>query len=108
MAHPALEKAPRAAGCSARWRKVDSEIAQLGAVNLAALEELQQASERKLYLDAQAGDLAEAVQTLEDAIRRIDRETRAQLQDTYNKVNEQFGRLFPDAVRRWSQTGADW
>ncbi len=91
----ALEKAPRAAELQRTVARVDGEIVQLGAVNLAALEELQQASERKLYLDAQAGDLAEAVQTLEDAIRRIDRETRAQLQDTYNKVNEQFGRLFP-------------
>ena len=80
----ALEKAPRAAELQRTVARVDGEIAQLGAVNLAALEELQQASERKLYLDAQAGDLAEAVQTLEDAIRRIDRETRAQLQDTYN------------------------
>jgi len=91
----ALEKAPRAAELQRTVVRVEAEIAQLGAVNLAALEELQQASERKLYLDAQAGDLQEAVQTLEDAIRRIDRETRATLQDTYNKVNEQFGRLFP-------------
>ena len=91
----ALDHAPRAAELQRTVARVDGEIAQLGAVNLAALDELQQASERKLYLDAQAADLAEAVQTLEDAIRRIDRETRAQLQDTYNKVNEQFGRLFP-------------
>ncbi len=91
----ALEKAPRAAELQRTVARVEAEIAQLGAVNLAALDELKQASERKLYLDAQAGDLFEAVQTLEDAIRRIDRETRAQLQETYNKVNEQFGRLFP-------------
>jgi chromosome segregation protein len=91
----ALEKAPRAAELQRTVARVEGEIAQLGAVNLAALEELKQASERKLYLDAQAGDLAEAVQTLEDAIRRIDRETRSTLQETYNKVNEQFGRLFP-------------
>ncbi len=91
----ALEKAPRAAELQRTVARVEAEIAQLGAVNLAALDELKQASERKLYLDAQAGDLFEAVHTLEDAIRRIDRETRAQLQDTYNKVNEQFGRLFP-------------
>ncbi len=91
----ALEKAPRAAELQRTVARVEAEIAQLGAVNLAALDELKQASERKLYLDAQAGDLLEAVQTLEDAIRRIDRETRAQLQETYNKVNEQFGRLFP-------------
>ena len=91
----ALEKAPRAVELQRTVLRVEGEIAQLGAVNLAALEELTQASERKLYLDAQAGDLLEAVHTLEDAIRRIDRETRATLQDTYNKVNEQFGRLFP-------------
>ena len=91
----ALEKAPRAAELQRTVLRVEGEIAQLGAVNLAALEELTQASERKLYLDAQAGDLLEAVHTLEDAIRRIDRETRSTLQDTYNKVNEQFGRLFP-------------
>ncbi len=91
----ALEKAPRAAELQRTVARVEAEIALLGAVNLAALDELKQTSERKLYLDAQAGDLYEAVHTLEDAIRRIDRETRAQLQDTYNKVNEQFGRLFP-------------
>jgi chromosome segregation protein len=90
-----LPKAPRAAELQRQLGRVETDMSNLGAVNLAALEELQQSSERKLYLDAQAGDLKEAVQTLEDAIRRIDRETRAQLQETYNKVNEQFGRLFP-------------
>jgi chromosome segregation protein len=90
-----LPKAPRAAELQRQLARVESDMAQLGAVNLAALDELKQAAERKTYLDAQAGDLQEAVQTLEDAIRRIDRETRSQLQETYNKVNEQFGRMFP-------------
>jgi len=71
------------------------EIAELGAVNLAALDELRSASERKGYLDAQTDDLLQAIDTLEDAIRRIDRETREQLQETYNTVNRQFGTLFP-------------
>ncbi len=71
------------------------EIAELGAVNLAALDELRSASERKGYLDAQTDDLLQAIETLEDAIRRIDRETREQLQETYNTVNRQFGTLFP-------------
>jgi chromosome segregation protein len=62
---------------------------------LAALEELATASERKGFLDAQSADLSEAIGTLEDAIRRIDRETREQLQDTYNTVNTHFGTLFP-------------
>lgn len=71
------------------------EMAELGAVNLAALDELNSAQERKAYLDAQADDLNQAIATLEDAIRRIDRETREQLQDTYNTVNAHFGSLFP-------------
>ena len=71
------------------------EISDLGAVNLAALDELRSATERKGYLDAQTEDLLQAIGTLEDAIRRIDRETREQLQETYNTVNRQFGTLFP-------------
>jgi chromosome segregation protein len=71
------------------------EIAELGAVNLAALDELRTARERKGYLDAQFDDLTEAIATLEDAIRRIDRETREQLAETYNTVNRHFGTLFP-------------
>ncbi len=91
----AMQRAPRANELQKTIVRLDTDIAQLGAVNLAALDELSQAAERKQYLDAQAGDLHDAVQTLEDAIRRIDRETRAQLQETYDKVNAQFGRLFP-------------
>jgi chromosome segregation protein len=91
----ALERAPRSNELQKTIVRLDNDISQLGAVNLAALDELSQASERKQYLDAQAGDLNDAVQTLEDAIRRIDRETRAQLQETYDKVNSQFGHLFP-------------
>jgi chromosome segregation protein len=72
-----------------------AEIEALGPVNLAALEELATASERKGFLDAQSADLNEAIGTLEDAIRRIDRETRDQLQETYNTVNMHFGTLFP-------------
>ncbi|HRP96176.1 MAG TPA: chromosome segregation protein SMC [Rhodocyclaceae bacterium] len=70
-------------------------IAELGQVNLAALDELASAQERKAYLDAQSEDLDQAITTLEDAIRRIDRETREQLQDTYNTVSQHFGTLFP-------------
>jgi len=75
--------------------RLGREIAALGAVNLAAVEELRTAAERKSYLDAQNDDLLTAIGTLEDAIRRIDRETREMLQATYNTVNEHFGRLFP-------------
>ena len=75
--------------------RIGNEIEALGSVNLAALEELTSARERKGFLDDQSTDLADAINTLEDAIRRIDRETREQLQATYDAVNRQFGELFP-------------
>ncbi len=75
--------------------RLSSEIEALGPVNLAALDELNTSRERKGFLDSQSEDLNQAIGTLEDAIRRIDRETREQLQDTYNNVNRQFGILFP-------------
>jgi len=70
-------------------------IAALGAVNLAALDELTAARERKGFLDAQMADLLSAINTLEDAIRKIDAETRDLLMGTFNQVNEHFGRMFP-------------
>jgi chromosome segregation protein len=76
--------------------RLHREIAALGAVNLAALEELAAASERKLFLDAQTADLVEAMTTLEDAIRKIDGETRELLSGTFNTVNEHFGKMFPE------------
>jgi chromosome segregation protein len=75
--------------------RLGRDIAALGAVNLAAVEELRVSTERKGYLDAQNDDLFQAIETLEDAIRRIDRETREQLQATYNTVNDHFSNLFP-------------
>jgi chromosome segregation protein len=75
--------------------RLSADIESLGPVNLAALEELKSAAERKGFLDEQSGDLTEAIHTLEDAIRRIDRETREQLQETYDTVNSHFGTLFP-------------
>lgn len=75
--------------------RLTNAIAALGAVNLAALDELAQASERKNFLDAQNADLTEAINTLEDAINKIDRETRELLQGTFDKVNHHFGELFP-------------
>ncbi len=76
-------------------QKLQQTIASLGAVNLAALDELATARERKTFLDAQTTDLDEAITTLEDAIRKIDRETRALLQETFDAINLHFGKLFP-------------
>ena len=75
--------------------RINREIAALGAVNLAALDELTAARERKTFLDAQNADLAAAMKTLEDAIHKIDLETRDLLSSTFNQVNEHFGRMFP-------------
>ncbi|HEU4460634.1 MAG TPA: chromosome segregation protein SMC [Methylibium sp.] len=76
--------------------RINREIAALGAVNLAALEELGAARERKGFLDAQSADLIDAMTTLEDAIKKIDLETRDLLKSTFDIVNEHFGRMFPE------------
>jgi chromosome segregation protein len=79
----------------AEIERLGAAIAELGAVNLAALDELAQTTERKDYLDRQAADLTEAMTTLESAIRQIDRESRDLLQQTFDAVNANFARLFP-------------
>ena len=76
--------------------RLEADIAALGPVNMAALDELKAAQERKHYLDAQAEDLETAANTLEEAIRRIDGETRARLKDTYDKVSREFKALFTE------------
>ncbi|MBT9523264.1 MAG: chromosome segregation protein SMC, partial [Dechloromonas sp.] len=86
----------RPAGLQGEITRLSNAIAELGAVNMAALQELETATERKGYLDMQAADLNEAMETLENAIRRIDRETRDLLQSTFDTVNGHFGQLFPE------------
>jgi len=86
----------RVAGMQGEIDRLHREIAALGAVNLAALDELSAGRERKEFLDAQSLDLNQAMATLEDAIRRIDAETRELLSGTFNQVNEHFGRMFPE------------
>jgi chromosome segregation protein len=90
-----LEKRVRSSGMQAEINRLQDEIAALGAVNLAALSELNTARERKAFLDSQAADLTQAVETLEAAIKRIDRETRELLQDTFETVNRNFQEMFP-------------
>ncbi|EKS68014.1 MULTISPECIES: chromosome segregation protein SMC [Caballeronia] len=75
--------------------RLNNAINALGPVNMAALEELAAATERKHFLDAQSADLNDAIGTLEDAIQKIDQETRALLQGTFDEVNRHFGELFP-------------
>jgi chromosome segregation protein len=90
-----VEKKTRSTAYQAEINRLNAAIAELGAVNLAALAELEQATERKAFLDAQSQDLNEAVATLEAAIKRIDRETRELLQTTFDTVNRNFMELFP-------------
>jgi len=74
------------------------EVARLGQVNLAAIDELKEQSERKEYLERQHNDLNDALSTLEEAMRKIDKETRTRFEETFEKVNaglkEKFPRLF--------------
>jgi len=86
----------RLTGLQGEIDRLHREIAALGAVNLAALDELAHARERKQFLDAQSADLTDAMNTLEDAIRKIDGETRELLSGTFKTVNEHFGRMFPE------------
>ncbi len=86
----------RLTGLQGEIDRLNREIAALGAVNLAALDELAHARERKQFLDAQSLDLTDAMNTLEAAIRKIDGETRELLGGTFKIVNEHFGRMFPE------------
>jgi len=75
--------------------KTQARIQRLGPINLAAIDEFHEQSERKGYLDAQHEDIARSLETLEAAIRKIDRETRGRFKDTYDQVNHGFQQLFP-------------
>jgi len=77
-----------------RLEQVDSRIQRLGAINLAAIDEYNTQLERKTYLDSQDKDLCEALETLEDAIRKIDRESRTRLRETFDRANGYFKELF--------------
>ena len=74
---------------------IERRIQRLGAINLAAIDEFKEQAERKEYLDAQHSDLADALETLEAAIRKIDRETRTRFKETFDRANAGIGRLFP-------------
>jgi chromosome segregation protein len=75
--------------------RMSRRIQRLGAINLAAIEEFDTESERKNYLDAQAADLEEALDTLLDVMQKIDKETRVRFKETFDAVNTKLGELFP-------------
>ncbi|MBC2657159.1 chromosome segregation protein SMC [Pseudomonas sp. MSSRFD41] len=75
--------------------RIAARIQRLGAINLAAIDEYRQQSERKRYLDAQDADLVQALETLENVIRKIDKETRNRFKDTFDQINGGLQALFP-------------
>ena len=91
--------------------RIGKRIARLGAINLAAIDEFEQQSERKQYLDKQFVDLSSALETLESAIGKIDRQTKARFKTTFDKANmhvaELFPRLFNGGHAFLELTGAD-
>jgi len=95
---PVLEQLPENAD-EKKWQqeveRLQSAIARLGAINLAAIEESETLAERKEYLDQQHEDLTSSLDTLETAIRKIDRETRQRFKTTYDAVNSGLQELFP-------------
>ena len=94
----ALVEEANVAAWEQRLLETSEKIERLGQVNLAAIDEFKEQSERKEYLDRQFADLTDALATLDDAIRKIDRETKSRFQDTFDRVNaglkEKFPRLF--------------
>jgi chromosome segregation protein len=96
---------------SERAQQLEKRIQRLGPINLAAIEEYDEESRRKVYLDAQHADLTEALETLERAISKIDKETRARFKETFDKVNtgfqERFPRLFGGGHAYLELTGED-
>ena len=95
---PVLAALPETVPMDAWQRELEGyarRIARLGPINLAAVDEYRQQSERKQYLDAQHEDLETALATLESAIRKIDRETRSRFKETFDRVNSGLQELFP-------------
>lgn len=95
----ALVEAMPEEASESRWRdeleSLERKINRLGPINLAAIDECKELSERKTYLDDQNNDLSEALNTLENAIRKIDKETRTRFKEIYDQVNTGFQSMFP-------------
>src|SRR5690606_225377 len=90
-----LEEGAEIAAWEEKLERLRTRIERLGPINLAAIDEFKEQSERKEYLDKQLGDLNEALATLEGAIRKVARETRSRFRETFDKVDAGFRRLFP-------------
>jgi len=91
----ALDESAATSAWEENLEKIRRRIDRLGPINLAAIEEFKEQSERKEYLDSQLDDLNKALATLEAAIRKIDRETRTRFRETFDNIDTGFKRLFP-------------
>lgn len=108
----ALPEDAEAAAWDGRLADIRRKVERIGAVNLVAIDEFDEQSQRKEYLDRQSADLNGALQTLEEAMRKIDRETRARFRETFERLNggfqEYFPRLFGGGSAALELTGDDY
>ena len=81
--------------CEQDLEQIAGRIQRLGPINLAAIDEYSVQSQRKVYLDAQNAELERALETLQNAIRKIDKETRTRFKETFDKINNGLQALFP-------------
>lgn len=108
----ALPEDAEAAAWDSRLAAIRRKVERIGAVNLVAIDEFEEQSQRKEYLDRQSEDLNSALQTLEEAMRKIDRETRTRFKETFERLNggfqEYFPRLFGGGSAALELTGDDY
>ena len=90
-----LDKNKSAENYASELEEIEVKITRLGAINLVAMEEFEQETERKALLDEQHKELTEALETLEKAITKIDKETRTTFKDTFDKLNQSLSKSFP-------------
>ena len=90
-----LDKNKSAENFASELEEIEVKITRLGAINLVAMEEFEQETERKVLLDEQHKELTEALETLEKAITKIDKETRTTFKDTFDKLNQSLSKSFP-------------
>ena len=74
---------------------IETKIIKLGAINLAAPEEIEEESKRKEELDEQYNDLTEALEKLTGAIKKIDQETKTIFKESFDSVNSKLNEMFP-------------
>ena len=90
-----LDRNKSAENYASELEEIEVKITRLGAINLVAMEEFEQETERKALLDEQHKELTEALETLEKAITKIDKETRTTFKDTFDKLNQSLSKSFP-------------